>query len=489
MSVHPQDGERGARQLVELAVSCGRKYQSPQTGFVHLHYQMSDENFRDTIPLLENTLMALALFRTHSVDNVKEGRSILERLLFFQGEEGNFPVYLHEYPHCRDRYLATQLLQPLYWIQKNYGGVLGKELEGCLEKAVKKLLDYTASLTDMPYPIVLRVATVKLAWGRLLSDKELESEGEAELELLREKGPNRWWMTPRVLGEFLVGLQMVYNDIEESPWEPLWQHLADTWHRESLTYIGPGINQRQWMGEPQSNLYDLYMGYLGGGYSHRAFQVTPFQLRAALIQPAIKALPVRTLPFKVSGELDGRKWQVLHHKKFAVSVIEQLEPLDSSLQYVFHPLQIVWGDANQTHSFVCQGGNSETIHYDLQESGDLSLHFKLNEKANTDDFAKALDVTFFVDDHPTLKKTIAGKPASVFHLGDKVQLTDERLQLELMFTQKGSARFCGHVQPGNRPAQAAVFGERRFCSFDNQVCLRAVQRVEPTDIVVEIKVK
>ena len=103
------------RQMVDLAVSAGRKFQSAQTGYVHFCFHKSDELINDTIPLYENFLFALALLRFRTSDSMNEGKKILEQLLSFQ-VDGNFPIYLHEYPRCYDRFQSMSILPVFYWL-------------------------------------------------------------------------------------------------------------------------------------------------------------------------------------------------------------------------------------------------------------------------------------------------------------------------------------------------------------------------------------
>ena len=100
------------RHLIDQAVTVGRTYQSPQTGFIHYHKSCPNSTVHHTIPIYENALFILALFRTRLMDNIKEGQSLLAKLLHFQNKEGNFPVYLHEFPLCRDFSTGIQLLAP-----------------------------------------------------------------------------------------------------------------------------------------------------------------------------------------------------------------------------------------------------------------------------------------------------------------------------------------------------------------------------------------
>ena len=63
---------------INFAVDTGRRMQRKQTGFVHYCNQSEDLTTHDTIPVLENALFALSLFRTRLADNVLEGKNGLQ---------------------------------------------------------------------------------------------------------------------------------------------------------------------------------------------------------------------------------------------------------------------------------------------------------------------------------------------------------------------------------------------------------------------------
>ena len=126
------------RQIIELAVAAGRKKQSPRTGFVHFCYHGLPVEERDGIPILKNFMFALALLRTRTSENVLEAKALLEKLLHFQPKQGNalfgnFPIYIHEFPVCQDRYVAVHVLPVIYWVLKSFHQVLGVELRQKLE--------------------------------------------------------------------------------------------------------------------------------------------------------------------------------------------------------------------------------------------------------------------------------------------------------------------------------------------------------------------
>jgi hypothetical protein len=117
---------------VEIALKAGRLRQSPVTGFVHHCYENIDRR-AETIPIYENFCFALALFRTKIAENVLEGKSLLEKLFAFKTLEG-FPIYLHDYPHCKSRSLQQKLSIVAKFLLRDFSAVLGDGLRGKLEE-------------------------------------------------------------------------------------------------------------------------------------------------------------------------------------------------------------------------------------------------------------------------------------------------------------------------------------------------------------------
>jgi hypothetical protein len=132
-------------RLIELAVNAGKKRQSPRTGFVH--YFPKDDSAMDVIPVFENFCFALALFRQKSGDAIREGKDLIERLLGFQTESGNFPVYLHDYPKTWDFHLGLKVAPVLVHILRDFASVLNGEYKLMLETALKKMIQPPKSAT------------------------------------------------------------------------------------------------------------------------------------------------------------------------------------------------------------------------------------------------------------------------------------------------------------------------------------------------------
>ena len=80
------------REYIRLAVERGREFQSSATGLVHSG---------DRISVYENVCFAKALIASKIVDNVLEGREILQRMEGFKKGE-MYPYFLHEYPNCKN---------------------------------------------------------------------------------------------------------------------------------------------------------------------------------------------------------------------------------------------------------------------------------------------------------------------------------------------------------------------------------------------------
>ena len=213
-------------KVVELALKAGRKRQSEITRFVH-HCTEASEKSAEAIPTYENFCFALALLRSRTAENVLEAKALLERLLAFQ-VNGEFPVYLHEYPSCRYAGLGSKLYPILFFILRDFHMVLGDHLREQLQDLQTRYALY-----------------------------EIDSPE-----------------TPEECAEFLLHCQITGKD--KSP-------AFKSWDAKTLAYAG---HQRQERGEPALTLYDLFLGEWGGQFSNRALQDHPVHLRASLIYPA-----------------------------------------------------------------------------------------------------------------------------------------------------------------------------------------------------------
>ncbi len=115
-------------QLNDLILSAGRKRQSARTHFIH------DE---EVIPIYENFCFAFSLFRQKTIESVKEGKELIEKLLAFQ-VDGQFPVHLHDYPRCYDFQMSLKIAPLCIHLLRLFSPVLG-DLKPKLEAFIAHL--------------------------------------------------------------------------------------------------------------------------------------------------------------------------------------------------------------------------------------------------------------------------------------------------------------------------------------------------------------
>jgi len=480
------------RQLVELAVTSGRSHQSSQTGYVHYCHQKLDESVNHTIPPYENILFALALIRMQTVQNITEGKLLIDKILNFQDpESGNFPIYLHEYPHCRDRFMAVHFLAPLYWVLKGFGKVLGDDLKAKIQASVKLIISYAGDHVEKaPFQIAIKVAAGEAAFGRLWSEKDLEKRGLDRLEALRKASESPdfgTWFSPTYIGETLIALQMIYDNISHSPWKSFWSLISQTWFRPACTYIGVPVKLLQWREEPQPTLYDLFLGDFAGGYPYHAFIDQPFQLQGALVRDHDEHLDPVTYPMTIKGEVAGHPWIIHQETHYAYTLIDAGAPVPPELKKGFHYTRVVWGDRNRIHSLSCQGGNFTSMKHEVVEGG-VDLTVWLAEDPDQIDREKSHEVRFFVDQHEGLDITVQGKKATTFNFREEVAIKSPGLTCTLSFELiEGDARMMGHIQPGNRPSQVDLKGENRFNAYDWEISLRTIRRYTPCQLKIALR--
>lgn len=489
-------GHGRTRQLIELATSCGRKYQNEQTGFIHYFYTKEDEKDNGAIPVYENLLFALALMRSRSADTIQEGKALIEKILPFQNrlEEiglGGFPIYLHEYPHCKDRLIGIRLLPVFNAILRQFHHVIGSSLKAKMIETTRLLLTQalkTHKEKPVPFQFAFSLGTVTQALGKFLEDSSLVEEGTKiveELELL-ENNPSLY--IPENLSELLIGMQAA--DISTLPkgWDKFWHHLSNTWHRSTGSYIGPGWRESQRKNEPQPGLYDLYMGFATGGYSYRSFEDHIFLLQAALISSEPVALP--QLETNVKGNIGVNSWFVSQGDLTGLCLLGKKEPIIQSQEKGYTPLKIIWGDRTRAHSFVCQEGNMETISYEWHPDGLIGMEVTLGKIAETEEKEKNRELIFFTEALEGTDIRVGGVKATTFGLGDQLSIASAGINLEVTFhLVEGSGSFIGHIMRGNRSSQIALKGEDRLSAFDWQIFMRSVHRSASCKFRVEIGIK
>lgn len=449
------------RQYIDLAISYGRSLLSAQTGYIHYCYHpKSVKELRETIPLYENVLFALALFRNKQAEQMIEAKGFLNRLLSFQAVT-QFPVYLHEYPVCHDHFLGVLLLAPFYWIKKHFHFILGAELNARLDDAIQKLLFFynAPEQTIKPkYPIAIQLACAEIAWGEFTNNADLKQEGQKRLDFLYLMGIDASWYSPQQLGLMLASLQMVYPSLSMSPWVNMWRHFEATWHEPTHAYIGPGYDEHFEKEQPQVTLYDYFGGLCAGKLSSRCLKPNHALLLAPLLQCTEDQLiePRRTL--------------------FAYSLIDQEQPVPSK-ERSFHTFKFLWGDLKHTHSLVLQGRNA--IQCAKKEANELYFHVDLAEIPELDFKERGREICFYFDANERTNVYVNDVASTTFQLNDEVIIRSGGIVVGMTFTLEcGDGDFLGHIMPGNRLSQFACKHEFPYQAFDRQVFLRTVRREE-----------
>lgn len=485
------------RQLVDMAIQSGRKRQNYQTGYLHHYYQVQDEEVHVAIPLVENFLFALALLKSRTIENVSEARVLLDNLLHFQNcannemSLGNFPIYIHEYPACKDRFTAVQVSMAVYWILKLFHQFLGVELKRRLENSFSSMLTHILKAhTEKPasYPIALKIGALCQAGGGLLQRVDQQSEGQKILDHLLAHPDRIAWCNPAAMGGMLSALTIVYQNISESPWAIFWKHLENTWHRGTCCYAGPAFKEWQDGEEPQVTLYDLFLGHFNGEFSARALRDSIVHLEAVLIQAFEDKFNVLSYPLCVDSPLDNEMWHLDQNQHIAYCFIEKGPEINPAFAKGYHPLRIVWGDRQRVHTLVCQGGNSRRIEFSKVPGG-VDILFELDDVVESEDREKNRETVFFVDIHEDLEMLISGHKATTFSLGELLTLRSGACELSLVFhLLEGEGRFLGHRMLGNRPSQIRLKGKQRYDAYDWQLFMRTIKRSEKCVIKASLRI-
>lgn len=409
---------------LNLALKTGRFLQRKQTGFIHLCYESEDLLTHDTIPILENALFALALFRTRMTDQVLEGKALIEKLLKFE-VEGNFPIYLHQFPKMEDPYLGLRIIPILFWILADFSSVIGglkKELEECMHRIVLK----AHLLPILP----------QWAKGRLLA---LEGKIGAPPQKLQE------WE------EMLISLQMAEKKGADAGVTDLLEQACSLWHQELFLYIGPCLRRQQQGGEVEPSLFDLFLSEWQNRFSSR--DLHKVDLFGALIRPL----------------------------SFTPSFEKRIGPYIRFDQEAECPFFMAWKGEEITHTFVLA-----KRHLRVEGNGEkLTLQYP-EELPESDE--KSFELNFFLNHHEDHAIFVNGKKATLFHLGDQVEIRSRGVNIQLLFSAEEGA-FVGHIMRGNRPSQKSCKGENRFAAYDWRLLLRTLERPIHTSIQVQILVQ
>lgn len=463
------------KQLAEMALDWGRRRLSAQTGFLHFSSHTSDPEPHQPIPVVENFYFALALMRSHLAEPAQQGKELLRKLLAFQIADGNFPRYLHEFPQCEDHFIGIEIMSAWQAILSDYHAILGTALLAQLEASYQLLLDCCLR-KDRTTPLRgakgLRLAALAIARGH-------QKEGSAIMKRLEAEEIT--FYTTHALGDFLLACREAQSAIPSRFVADGFEILNRCYHLKSGTYAGPAFQEFQKGVEPSPTLADLFWNAWQGELPSRLLADLPLHLKGALFFSAPAEFHPETPPFSHEKKIASSHWRVEQRKEYAYSVIGY-EGESTPAAQAWQVCRIVWGDLAHVNTIVCQGEKGG-VAYTLVDDG-FDLHIRL--QPNPPDNCR--EICFAINRHPLLHVLINGKKATLFRLGDLVEIAGKGMKMTLSFQkEKGEGEFTGHLLPGNRPAQLVKQGPPHYEAFDLMLFLKSLRRTG--DCVMTVKVR
>lgn len=413
----------------DLTVQFGRACQSPRTGFIHL---FCDQPGGDTIPIYENFCFALALIRQKTAEGVSEGKDLLERLFAFQASsatlwEGNFPVYLHDYPRCWNSLQPLRIAPLLQMLLLQFAHVLDPEFKEKAAAVIKGLISSIEKHRERKGLSSFWERRYQALLGHSIPFEEPKSaEGWAQ-ELI----------TAQLLGE---------GDL----------NVSRLIHPALGIYAGPGIEEMQERFEPKPTLLEWWVN------PNRSRLPHPLQVELA-------ALPERVEKVSSlwSGETGG--WQVRQMPESALSFSDAASGQKEKLL-----LRWNWAGSSMIHSLSIFGAlgkqKIEEIERGVRIFFDLPNEFDVSQN-------DLLEAAAYCNLSQETRLFIANEKASIFYLGDPIEIRTPKFSLQLQFDLlDGTGDFCGQISRSNRPLQTACRGEDLYSAFDWMISLRTLRR-------------
>jgi hypothetical protein len=422
--------EEMKRKPVELNLAAAKKRKSAQTGFVHYCHASLPGERHDTIPLYENFCYALGLLRSRTSEHVLEAKSLLEKLAAFEAG-GNFPIYLHEYPECKDRSLSLHILPILFWTLRDFRLVLGEALCTQLEELVERILLH-AERVHGERPLS---AAAWNKWKAYASPDQIADQV---------------FTTAEDWAHYLIALQIAH--VKGSDISNALATVGGRWHSHLHAFLGPNLQEGT---EPEVTLFDLFLGHSQHSYAARALVDHPIHLQASLVHPI----------------------QSVHSAK--TGSFEQVITDDSRQGYV-----AFWGDGKMTHSLCCDHRKS-VMKADLMENG-AELLFTLPEGWEPSEQPE-MPLSLFCNLSDVHALFINGQKATAFQLGDLIEISTEGRRIGITFScVEGEGVFFGHLLRANRPTQQSCAGPHRFDAHDWLLAIRTVRR--SSHVALKIKI-
>lgn len=430
---------RSVRPL-ELAMLAGRKQQSPRTGFVHLFY--GSDTSSDTIPVYENGCFALALLAQKKTETVLEARLLLSKLIAFQTKEGNFPIYLHDFPQCYDANLGLKMTPLFLRALRDYSSMLGVECKEKIEVSLRQIFSWTEQRR--------KERPIGEKWEFCYQVCRAVFENQTQDFLPVDRLPfsaSDWW-------EHWVILQFI-----ETP-------SCDFYHSGLQMAIKPYLaSPSQDRFQPPPELIDWMCSEQVDERlaTHRASQI-----RLAALE-SVDMLPLNE---KIPGWIAN------------IGDFHALLAIKEPTENISVPMHLFWRGCC-LHSACLEVESSSIVSTLEGDSLFLKIHLPSTFALQRD---ALFEICFYVDASPDIEILIKGKKGTCFSLGDCLTIKSSSLQSEISFELlEGEGDFCGHLFRANRSHQKATTGALQYESFDWKIALRTLRRSEQCSIGFRLK--
>lgn len=426
-----------AVNLNAVAIAAGKKYVRPETDFLHYTYHASPTEVHVTIPFYENFCWALANFQLKTQEGVNEGKRLLDKLLPFQNKDGEFPVYLHEYPEAKDHFLGIYLFQPLYYIKKDFSNVMGAELKVRLNEALTKMYDALKTRYAEKQP----QGHIRFKYGALLWAVNQDDS------ILREN------TFDFVTSTHLADLEFA-RDLG-APHLPSWPAL--NWHPELQVFCGQAYKELHEGSEPEVTLLDLMMG------AERKKSLSPHHVALSLVQ---------SCPLPTECQVEGVK----HGKTWGYAALGQEGEAPLYHQPGFHLFRFLTAGENGLDSFSIPGGKFKKVSFKETDKG-IKFRFDLTTEFETENREKSREIELFTSIGTFIN-------CSSFREKQPVELDFKHVKLTCTFNKVlGEGDFFGHRSRGNRPSQIV-----KGTAYDEVLSLRTLRRSSDSAIELTIEI-
>lgn len=382
------------RKIVELALQAAKKRVSPQTGYIHFYGEEPFNIRQDTIPTVENFCYIYALFRSKLVENIQEAKILLDKLFAFE-VEGNFPVYLHQFPTCEDTQLSSHLLPIFFYLVRDFEIALGEVFLGKIKAVTSRIVKYLQAREDL---------------SKASSHRLQAFLGKGDLTSWHPENPTAW-------GEWCICAQMIDYPIKEA---------LSCWDEKHFVFTGKAREHLQEGLEPAVTLLDLFMGEYFQEFSARSLVAYPTHLRASIIQPFTqKEIKVKETPF--------------------VALIEEGKR---------QCLTLYWGNKSHTHSLTVEAKKG-SWKIDHKEDAVFRLEYTPEEAFSTEE--ETVECALYISAHPDIKLSINDLQATAFHQQDEILISSCLKKIGVRFSSK-NGDWIGHISKANRSFQRKTEG-------------------------------